>query len=132
MFSYENALNLTIKSSLDSIITNEAALHQVLINLLSNAIKFNNKDEIFVEIGICESDEYYNFYVKDNGPGIAPKHQEKVFEIFKVMTSRDRYGKSGNGIGLATIKKIIEKSGGQIHIESRDKEGTTFRFTIKK
>lgn len=132
LFSYENALKLTVETSLDSIEINEAALHQILINLLTNAIKFNDKDEIVIEIGISESNDDYNFYVKDNGPGITPKYHDKIFEIFKVMTNQDRYGKTGNGIGLATIRKIIEKSGGKIWVESANKKGTTFRFNIKK
>lgn len=132
LFSYEKKLNLTLNSDIDSIVTNRTALMQILINLVSNAIKYNDKEQIEIELGVSATDKHYKFYVKDNGPGITPENQEKIFEIFKVFASKDRYGQSGNGIGLATVKKVVEKSGGTIGVESELGNGAKFTFTIEK
>ena len=132
LFSFEHSLILNLKSSIKEIETNKAALDQILINLVANAINYNDKKEIIIEIGVSSSDTHYEFYVKDNGPGIPLKHQEKIFKIFNVMTKKDRYGKSGNGIGLATVKKIVEKCGGVVKLESEIGKGSKFIFTIEK
>ncbi|MBT8313198.1 MAG: histidine kinase, partial [Maribacter sp.] len=99
---------------------------------VSNAIKYNDKDEVQIQIKISENGDFYDFCVQDNGPGIALEEQDKVFEIFKVLAPTDRFGESGNGIGLATVKKIIEKMGGTIKLDSSKGKGCLFHFTIKK
>jgi signal transduction histidine kinase len=132
LFTYEHDFSLNLKSSINEITTNKAALDQILINLVANAIKYNDKKDIIVEIGVSPLDFHYEFYVLDNGPGIRKEYQEKIFKIFNVMANQDRYGKSGNGIGLATVKKIVEKSGGTVRVESEIGEGTKFIFTIEK
>ncbi len=132
LFSYETKLSVDLKSSVEQITTNKAALDQVVINLVANAIKYNDKEEVEIEIGITVKNAHYEFYVQDNGPGILPKHHDKIFEIFSVMTHKDRFGNSGNGIGLATVKKIVENSGGTIRLESKPNQGAKFIFTIEK
>jgi len=132
LFSYDNSLVLALKSKLKSINTNKAAIHQILINLISNAIKYSDKDEVEIQIEICENGDLYEFCVRDNGPGIALKEQDKVFQIFKVLAPTDKFGQPGNGIGLATVKKIIEKMGGTISLESEKGKGCQFNFSIKK
>ncbi|MCP4976614.1 MAG: histidine kinase [Maribacter sp.] len=132
LFSYDNSLVLEFNSKLKSINTNKAAIHQILINLVSNAIKYNDKDEVEIQIEICEKGDFYEFCVRDNGPGIALKEQGKIFQIFKVIASTDRFGEPGNGIGLATVKKIVEKMGGNINVESAKGKGCQFTFNIKK
>ena len=132
LFSYDNSLVLEVNSKLKSINTNKAAIHQILINLVSNAIKYNDKDEVEIQIEICEKEDFYEFCVRDNGPGIALEEQDKVFQIFKVLAATDKFGQPGNGIGLATVKKIIEKMGGTIKLESAKGKGCKFNFNLKK
>ena len=132
LFSYDNSLSLSLKSSLDSISMNKAALDQIVINLISNAIKYSDKDEVIVEIGATEREDYFEFYVLDNGPGIPDEHQDAVFQIFKVLANTDKFGRKGNGIGLATVKKLIERLGGTIKLSSKPGEGCKFTFQIKK
>ncbi len=132
LFTYDNSLVLELNSKLKSIDTNKAAIHQILINLVSNAIKYNDKDEVEIQIEICENEDYYEFSVQDNGPGIALEEQDKIFQIFKILTPTDKFGQPGNGIGLATVKKIIEKLGGTINLESAKGKGCRFNFNIKK
>lgn len=131
-FTYEHRLTIKLNSSLDNIVTNKAAIEQVLINLIANAIKYNDKENVEIEIGISSSATHYKFYVQDNGPGIALENQEKIFDIFKVLTTKDRFGKPGNGIGLATVKKVVENSGGLINVKSNLGDGAKFIFTLEK
>ncbi|MCK0156026.1 GAF domain-containing sensor histidine kinase [Cellulophaga sp. F20128] len=132
LFAYENNLKLNLKTSIKSITTNRAALEQILINLVANAIKYNDKKTIEIEVGITATASHYELYVQDNGLGIALEDQDKIFEIFEVISPQDKYGKRGNGIGLATVKKVVEKSGGLIKVESKLKKGAKFIFTIEK
>ena len=109
-----------------------AQLTEVMVNLLSNAIKYNDKAEKWVEIGICDAsttDEPSVFFVRDNGIGIAPEHNDKVFEIFRRLHPRDDFG-GGMGVGLTLVKKIIEHHGGHIWVDSVVGNGTAFYFTI--
>jgi signal transduction histidine kinase len=112
--------------------TSEIALKQIFMNLLTNAIKYNNKDEIIIDIVVSEDANYYHFSISDNGIGIDKENQEKIFVLFKHLDTRDRFGNYGTGIGLATVKKIVEKNGGSIKIDSVKNEGTTFEFSFKK
>lgn len=132
LFCSEKELKINFISTLTTIHTNKAALSQILINLISNAIKYNDKKQIEIEIGVLSKDNFYEIYVKDNGPGIPLEFQEKVFQIFQVISVKDRYGKPGNGIGLATVKKMVENSGGSIQIESAIGKGAKFIFTLEK
>ena len=132
LFNFENNCEITLKSSLDTIFTNRTAIEQIFINLVSNSIKYNDKPRTEIEIDIKEDDSKYSFYIKDNGPGISKENQDKVFQIFKVLANQDKFGQRGNGIGLATVKKIIEALGGTIYIESELGAGTKFIFTLEK
>lgn len=110
----------------------EMALKQIFLNLISNAIKYNDRETIEIDIKLSEGDRYYQFSVSDNGIGIEKENQEKIFELFKHLDNKDRFGKYGTGIGLATVKRIIEQHGGKISIESEINKGTTFHFSILK
>ena len=117
---------------------------EVLRNLITNSMKYNDKPEKWIEIGHGidlgldamkpKEDEPFAghhtvFYVRDNGIGIPEKHFEAIFRIFKRLHARDEFG-GGTGVGLTIVKKIIERHGGQIWIESTRGEGTCFYFTL--
>lgn len=111
---------------------NKAALSQIFLNLLANALKYNHKPQRKVEIIFSPSDQYYGFEVKDNGSGIPEKNIGKIFDLFTTLEQNDRYGNMGNGIGLATVKKLIDHMGGEITVDSKEGEGSSFKFKIKR
>lgn len=130
LLGYEN-FELDFNVQVKTIYTNLTALTQILLNLISNAAKYNFKPIIKIKVNIELKDENILISVKDNGEGIAPEYQEKIFDMFKILTNKDRFGKKGNGIGLAIVKEKIELLGGKIWLESAPKMGTTFYFTLK-
>lgn len=111
---------------------NKVALEQIFINLISNAIKYNDKKQVNIEIGFTEKEEEYEFFVKDNGPGMEPQYHDRIFNIFEILQSSDKEGNRGSGVGLATVKKLIEGQNGKIWLESELGIGTCFYFTIEK
>lgn len=111
---------------------NKIAIEQILLNLVNNSLKYNNKDEIIIDIKCKEDDEFYYFKVKDNGIGIPKEKQEHIFQLFSTAAEMDRNGKKGNGIGLSTVKKLVENLNGTIKISSKPGVGTNFKFTVKK
>jgi PAS domain S-box-containing protein len=103
-------------------------LYQVLYNLVENAIKYTDMTKgATVEIGCTLGDREHVFRVRDNGPGIPPEHQAKVFQIFYTLEPEEV---SGTGIGLSIAKKIIQNHGGRIWVESEPGEGATFYFSL--
>jgi PAS domain S-box-containing protein len=109
-------------------------LVEVFQNLISNAVKYNNKPDKWIEIGYTNDENMaannYIFYVRDNGIGIDKKHFDSIFAIFKRLHARDKFG-GGTGAGLTIVKKIIERHGGKMWLESTPAEGTTFYFTLQ-
>ena len=106
-----------------------ARIGEVFQNLFSNAAKYNDKPSKWIEVGCDHSSTPPVFYVRDNGIGIPPQHHENVFRIFKRLHEQNKYG-GGTGAGLTIIKKIIERYGGRIWLESVPGEGTVFYFTL--
>jgi light-regulated signal transduction histidine kinase (bacteriophytochrome) len=107
----------------------EVEIGQLFQNLITNAIKFQTKGNVpHIRISANKLNEKWHFSVGDNGIGIAPNHFQRIFEIFQRLHDSDQY--EGNGIGLANCKKIIELHRGEIWLESKPGEGTTFHFTI--
>lgn len=102
-------------------------LGQVFQNLIGNAIKFRN-EKPQIHISADRDDGQWVFSVRDNGIGIDPKYAERIFIIFQRLHNRENY--PGTGIGLAVCKKIVERHGGRIWMESNPGEGTTFCFTV--
>ncbi len=100
----------------------------VFQNLIKNGIKYNKNDCPEITIHSEKADDMWIFKVKDNGIGIEEKHQDKIFKIFKRLHSFSEY--TGTGIGLSICKKIIERHEGEISIESKPNEGSTFVFTL--
>lgn len=106
-------------------------LHVIFQNLIENAIKFKKTDSTpEVHIGFKEREDHFEFYVSDNGIGIAEEFHDKVFVIYQRLHTRDKY--DGTGIGLTHCKKIIDIFGGKIWLESALHEGSVFYFTIPK
>lgn len=132
LFSFKYKCDIRLKCDISVLFTNKTALEQILINLISNAIKYNNKEIAVIEIEIIDEESQYKISVTDNGQGISKKNQDKIFEIFEVLDIYDRFGESGNGIGLATVKKLVLALGGTIKVESEIGKWTKFVFTMEK
>jgi K+-sensing histidine kinase KdpD len=113
------------------LVCNRVALEQVFLNLMSNSIKYNDKDVIKIKIDFERGEKFYHFTISDNGMGIPKDKQKEIFSLFKTVAEKDRKGQKGNGIGLSTVKKIINDLGGDIEVDSEENEGTTFQFYIK-
>ncbi len=116
---------------LPTIYFNKIGIQQVFQNIINNALKYCKEDsDPQIKIKCIEEKDHYQFIVSDNGIGIKQEYQNKIFLIFQRLHSKSEY--SGNGLGLAICKKIIEKGGGRIWIESILGEGSQFHFTIPK
>jgi signal transduction histidine kinase len=106
----------------------ESQLIRLWQNLLSNAIKFRGDRRPEIHIGVREEPDYWLFSVRDNGIGIPPQSAERIFQIFQRLHTQREY--PGSGIGLAVCRKIVERHGGRIWMESSPGRGTTFYFTL--
>jgi light-regulated signal transduction histidine kinase (bacteriophytochrome) len=106
-------------------------IRQVFQNLIGNALKYSNEGiPVKIEIKVKELNDYWEFAISDNGIGISKEYFDKIFVIFQRLHNRSAF--SGTGIGLAVTKKVIEKKGGKIWVQSELEKGSTFYFTIKK
>ena len=111
---------------------NKAALSQIFLNLVDNSLKYNLNQQRLVSITYSEEPDFHKFSIKDNGMGIDLGVQEEIFTLFKTTGIKDRDGKEGTGIGLATVKSLVSKLGGTIFLESEPGKGSIFTFTIQK
>jgi chemotaxis family two-component system sensor kinase Cph1 len=108
----------------------DTQLLQLFQNLMTNAIKFRNNNSSEIKIGVQEYEDHWLFSVQDNGIGIDPQFKERIFVIFQRLHTRDEY--PGTGMGLTICKRIVERHGGKIWVESELDQGATFYFTIAK
>ncbi|MGZ8898243.1 MAG: sensor histidine kinase [Halobacteriota archaeon] len=115
---------------LPTVLGDEAQLIQLFQNLLGNAIKFRSEDTPMIHVGVEETNDDWVFSVRDNGIGIDMKHAERIFVVFQRLHAREEY--AGTGIGLAVVKKMVERHGGHIWVESEPANGSTFYFTLPK
>ena len=79
-----------------------------------------------------EWEDLYEISISDNGPGIDPKYHDQIFELFKTLGQKGRNNQMGTGIGLATVKRMVTKLGGEIRLKSEIGQGSTFTFTLAK
>jgi two-component system, chemotaxis family, sensor kinase Cph1 len=132
----QNSINFCLPQSLPIINCDRAQIDELFTNLIGNAIKYNDKPQKSIEIGFLPENQDLSknlaigvFYIRDNGIGIPQEHQEKIFQIFRRLHGREEYG-GGNGAGLTISRKIVERHGGKIWLESIPGEGSTFYFTL--
>lgn len=109
---------------------NRVALEQIFLNLIGNSIKYNDKDETIIDLSVALEEDFYTFKVSDNGRGIPNDKLESIFDLFTTVGDCDREGKKGHGIGLSTVKQLVNSLGGTIDVASILGQGTTFTFTI--
>lgn len=113
---------------LPTVMADTLQLTQLFQNLLGNAIKFRGKEPPRIHVSAIQKEGEWVFSIRDNGIGIDPQYTNRIFVIFQRLHSKEEY--PGSGIGLAICKKIVERHGGQIGVESEPGKGATFIFTI--
>ena len=127
--SLEESGALVTVGDLPTVRADSSQLIQLFQNLVGNAIKFRRSCEALrIVISARNLGEEWRFSVRDNGIGIDPQYADKVFDIFQRLHSREEY--PGTGIGLALCKRIVERHGGRIWVESTPGQGATFHFTL--
>ena len=119
------------QDKLPTIHCDEVQLAQLFQNLIGNALKFRKPDVApAVHVGAAEQGAEWEFMVRDNGIGIEPQYFERIFMVFQRLHDKGEY--PGTGIGLAIVKKVVERHGGRIWVQSQPGAGTTFHFTMPK
>lgn len=121
---------ITVEPGMPTLKTEKIQLEQVFMNLLNNAIKYQQNPEPQINIRVKDTGKYYQFAVQDNGLGIDPQFQHKIWGIFQRLEARDKV--EGTGVGLSIVKKIVESRGGTVWVESELGKGATFYFTWLK
>jgi signal transduction histidine kinase len=116
--------------SLPTIVADQSQIIQLFQNLIGNAIKFRSDETPEIHIAVEEGEDEWIFRVIDNGIGIDSQHNERIFRVFQRLHERDSY--PGTGIGLSICEKIVERHGGDIWVDSKLGNGSTFSFTISK
>ena len=114
--------------TLPTVMGDEGQLVRLFQNLIGNAIKFRREETPQVHISALRRNNIITFTVKDNGIGIDPQHSQSIFEIFRRLHTREEY--PGTGMGLAICKKIVERHGGHISVQSQPGQGSTFYFSV--
>lgn len=117
-----------VQGKLPPVMADETQLIQLFQNLVGNALKFHGQSPPRVLIEAEREGPMWRFTVEDNGIGIEPQYYERIFIIFQRLHGKEEY--AGTGIGLAICKKIVERHGGRIGLDSQPGQGTTFWFTL--
>ncbi len=134
----EKGVSVRIPEELPNVYCDHIRIAEVFRNLITNALKYNDKDDPWIELswhhasnlkGGVDDDAAIVFSARDNGIGIDEKHLESVFGVFKRLHEREAFG-GGTGVGLAIVKKIVERHGGRIWVESEHGVGSCFHFSL--
>ena len=126
--SIEESGAVVTHDAMPSLLADETQIIQLFQNLISNAIKFRGSGPPLIHVSAERSGKEWVFSVSDNGIGIEPQYLDRIFKIFQRIHGRDEY--PGTGIGLAVCKRIVERLGGRIWLESEFGKGSTFYFTL--
>ena len=116
--------------ALPTVMADDTQLAQLFQNLIGNALKFRSASVPRIHVFVSRQDSGWHFMVRDNGIGIEPQYFERIFMVFQRLHNKADY--PGTGIGLAICKKVVERHGGRIWVESRPGEGSAFHFTLPK
>jgi signal transduction histidine kinase len=118
---------ITVPTSWPTVLGYSPWVEEIWVNYLSNAIKYGGPNSR-LELGADEQDDgMIRFWIKDNGPGISPEHQAKVFEPHERL---DQLHINGTGLGLSIVKRIVEKCNGEVGVDSEPGHGSQFWFTL--
>ncbi len=120
-------IEIIIENQLPVIVAEKARIMQVFQNLINNAIKYMDKPKGIIKIGCKKNEDFWEFYVADNGPGIQKKYFDKIFTIFQSLKRRDEL--ESPGIGLSIVKKIVQLYNGNVWLDSVVDKGSTFYFS---
>ncbi|HWA00217.1 MAG TPA: ATP-binding protein [Caulobacterales bacterium] len=136
-FLEERGARLVVHEDMPIAVCDKPRVTELLRNLITNAVKYNDKPEKVIEIGCVAAKGRHGgrlarrvYFVRDNGRGIAPEFHQDVFRIFKRLQAGEG-AEEGTGVGLTFVKKIVERHGGEVWLESELGEGTTFYFTLE-
>lgn len=127
----EHQVEIVMSRALPTVICDRIKITEAFLNLMSNAVKFSSKrpdGKPRIEIGYEKVNDAHQFWIRDNGVGIAKEDQSKVFEIFQRVGRTEEF--EGTGAGLSIVKKVVDDHGGKIWIESQEGAGATFYFVI--
>ncbi len=124
----QNEAVITCQDNLPTLIADSSQLVVLFQNLLGNSIKYRSQAQPVIKITAIARENSWQFFITDNGIGIEPKYQQRIFQIFQRLHTREEY--PGNGMGLAICQKIVERHGGTIGVESQLNCGATFYFTL--
>ena len=121
-------VQLVVSNRLPIILADATKMQQLFQNIIGNAVMHIEKEKGLVEVLFSDSDTHWSFTIKDNGVGIPKEYHEKIFQIFQSIGNKER----STGIGLSIVKKIIDRYGGEIWVDSEVGTGTAFHFTLQK
>jgi light-regulated signal transduction histidine kinase (bacteriophytochrome) len=123
-------IEIAVENHLPVIICKRIHIMQIFESLLDNSVKYMDKPKGLIRINCVEQNDFWQFSVADNGPGIDKKHFDTIFQIFQTLNRRDTL--EAAGIGLSFVRKIVELYSGKVWVESKIGEGSTFFFTLPK
>lgn len=121
--------SVTLEGSLPEVKAIPAGLRQIFLNLIANAVKHGG-DQVAIQIGVEDRGTEWEFWVADDGPGIDPEFREQIFKPFTTLKPRDEV--EGTGIGLALVRRQVQRGGGRVWVEGRASGGSIFRFIWPK
>jgi signal transduction histidine kinase len=121
-------VQLKVPRKLPTIMADTTKIHQLFQNIIANAVVHIEREKGLVEVLCSDTPLHWSFTIKDNGVGIPKEYHKKIFEIFQSIGNKER----STGIGLSIVKKIIDRYGGSIWVDSEVGFGTAFHFTINK